>query len=92
MEVIDSMATYGVASAPGTVSRVEDRKRLNFNLTVRAFDELKRLSDESGLSMTEIMRLGLGLIRIAFDEERKGNTLVVSTSDGRHLKEIVLPR
>jgi len=86
------MATTYPAPVPGTVAqRVEERRRMNFNLTQRAFDELKRLADESSLSMTEIMRLGLGLIRIAFDEDKKGNVLVVASPDGKHLKEIVLP-
>jgi len=41
--------------------------------------------------MTELVRVGLGLVKLALEAERKGHRLVVTTSDGQPIKEIVLP-
>jgi hypothetical protein len=41
--------------------------------------------------MTEIVRLALGLIRIAIQEKHAGNKLVVCKPDGQPLRELVLP-
>jgi len=42
-------------------------------------------------SMTELVRLGLGLVKIALEAEQNGHKLIVTTADGQPLKEIVLP-
>jgi hypothetical protein len=41
--------------------------------------------------MTEIVRLALGLVRVAISESRQGNKLIVTNAKGEPLKEIVLP-
>ena len=41
--------------------------------------------------MTELVRLGLGLARLAVEAEEKGHRLVVVNAEGQPLKEIVLP-
>lgn len=66
-------------------------KRVNFVLSERAYSELVTLSKETMRSMTEVVRLGLGLVKIALEAERQGNRLIVTTSDGKAVKEIVLP-
>jgi len=71
---------------------VEKSKRINFNLTGRAFNELKKRSDESGASMTEILRWALGLVSVVMDETKMNHKIVVTTADGRPIKELVLPR
>jgi len=42
-------------------------------------------------SMTELMRLGLGLVKIAIEAEKRGQRLIVTTDEGVPVKEIVLP-
>ena len=66
-------------------------KRVNFVLSERAYSELVTLSKETMRSMTEVVRLGLGLVKIALEAERQGNRLIVTTADGQAVKEIVLP-
>ena len=41
--------------------------------------------------MTEIVRLALGLIKVAIREAEQGHKLVVVKSNGEVLKELVLP-
>ena len=66
-------------------------KRLSINVTREVYDELNHLSRLRRSSMTEVVRLGLGLVRIAILEGKAGNKLIVTTADGKPVKEIVLP-
>jgi hypothetical protein len=66
-------------------------KRVNFILSDRAHSELVILSKETNRSMTELVRLGLGLVKIALEAARDGNRIVVTTQDGHPVKEIVIP-
>jgi hypothetical protein len=65
-------------------------KRVNFILSDRAHAELVALSKETNRSMTELFRLGLGLVKIALEAARNGDRIVV-TRDGQPVKEIVIP-
>ena len=67
-------------------------KRLNMKLTPKAYDELKALSNRSGLSMTEIMRTGLSLANLAMAEAERDNSLAVTNASGDVLKQVVVPR
>ena len=66
-------------------------KRVNFVLSDRAHAELVNLAKDSKRSMTEILRLGIGLVRLALEAERKGQRLIVTTAEGDPVKELVLP-
>jgi len=66
-------------------------KRVNFVLSERAYKELVSLSKGTMRSMTELVRLGLGLVKIAIEAERHGHRLIVTTTEGDPVKEIVLP-
>lgn len=66
-------------------------KRVNFILSDRAYSDLTTLSESTHRSMTEVVRLGLGLVKIALEAARNGHRLVVTTPEGQPLKEIVLP-
>ena len=68
-----------------------ETKRVNFLLSERAHGELSALSRRTRRSMTELVRLGLGLARLAVEAEEKGHRLVVVNAEGQPLKEIVLP-
>lgn len=69
----------------------ETGKRLNLNLSDRAYDELSTIAREGRRSMTEVVRLGIGLVRLALEAQRKGQTLAVVTREGQAIREIVLP-
>lgn len=62
-----------------------------FNIGAKARDELRAMSRENSRSMTEIIRVGVGLARVAFEAQRAGNKLVVVSPAGEAIKEIVLP-
>jgi hypothetical protein len=66
-------------------------RRVNFVLSEKAHTDLVSLSKHSMRSMTELVRLGLGLVKLALEAQQNGNKLVVTTADGRQVKEIVLP-
>jgi hypothetical protein len=66
-------------------------KRVNFILSERAHADLTNLAESTHRSMTEVVRLGLGLVKIALEASRNGHHLVVTNSEGQPLKEIVLP-
>lgn len=68
-----------------------ETKRLNINLAPVVFAELQALSKETRRSMTELVRLALGLVRIVLQETAKGNKVIISTSAGQPLREIVIP-
>lgn len=65
-------------------------RRLNINLPEELFVELERLAKRSNRTMTELVRSSLGLVRVAFEEERRGHKLAVVTAEGEIRKEIVL--
>jgi len=65
---------------------------LNINLSPEAYDELQQLSNGSGCSTTEIIRLGMGFVRLAIEAAANGDKIVLCQSDGRPLKELILPR
>jgi hypothetical protein len=66
-------------------------KRVNFVLSEKAHSELVGLAKETRRTMTELVRLGLGLARVAIEAQRNGNRLVVTNAAGDAIKEIILP-
>jgi hypothetical protein len=71
---------------------VEDIRRVSLNLGVPAFEELSQLAQERKSTLAQILRLALGLGKVAITEFRKGNRLLVVSGDGTALKELVLPQ
>ena len=84
------MSTRAIPTATPVADTVTTR-RLSLNLSDSVYSELASLAKERRSSMTEIVRLALGLVRIAIQAAKKGQRLVVTTDDGQPVKEIVLP-
>jgi hypothetical protein len=80
-----------MATVMASPAGLQQGRRVNFVLSERAHADLVALSKETMRSMTELVRLGLGLVKLALEAERSGNKLIVTTTDGQPLKEIVLP-
>ncbi len=77
---------------PETKSKaVNGEKRLNLILSSAVYDDLNTLSKVRRTSMTEIVRLALGLIKVAIHEISLGNKLVVANANGEIIKELILP-
>jgi hypothetical protein len=66
-------------------------KRLQFDLSASALSELSVLASERGCSITELFRLGIGLLSLVATAQKAGHKVIVTTAQGRSLKEIVLP-
>ena len=67
-------------------------KRLNVNLPESIFGELDQIARESGRTMTDVVRLALGLVAVALTEEKAGHKLAVIKPDGKVLKELLIPK
>src|ERR1044072_757584 len=67
-------------------------KRLNVNLPEPVFNELDKIAKESGRTMTDVVRIALGLVATALSEEKVGHKLAVLEPNGKVLKELVLPK
>lgn len=68
----------------------KSKKRLNLDLSPEAYELLQRLADESGKNMADVLRTGLALYGIAWDEKSKGNELAV-VKDEEVKKGILIP-
>ncbi len=88
------MATSGVTLQGVTLQEVpatKVEKRLNLILSAGVYGDLSKMAKERRTTMTEIVRLALGLIKVAIAEAKQGHKLVVVREDGEVLKELILP-
>jgi len=86
-----SQGGAAVLDAPETRSALPADKRVNLILSAGAYADLAAMANQRRTTMTEIVRLGLGLLKVAISEAEKGRKLVVTTEDGKVLKELILP-
>lgn len=75
-------------TAPSLVPGV---KRLNHIVPEKLYQQVVELSRETRLDITDIVRLGLGLVMVAIREAQQGNKIIVADSNGVPIKELVLP-
>lgn len=66
-------------------------KRLNLILSAAIYEDVAALAKERRTTMTEIVRLALGLVKVAIREAKLGNKLVVAKTNGEVIKELILP-
>lgn len=66
-------------------------KRVTFVLSEAAHAQLTDMSTKHRRSMTELIRIGLGLVKIVLEGHEAGRRFVVVDADGKPEKEIVLP-
>jgi hypothetical protein len=71
--------------------KAKTKSRLNLNLSETARKDVEELARQSDRSITETVRLALSLLKIVLEERRDGNKFIVTTADGRPLKELVIP-
>lgn len=95
MPTTRSVAAGGIASPKRehTTPLKKDQdlgKRLNLNLSTAVYRELSDIAKQRRSSMTDVVRFALGLVKIAFQEASAGHKLIVTTADGKPLKEIVV--
>lgn len=68
-----------------------DERTFKFCISKKAYDDFRKLSRESGKSLVEILRIGLGLAKLVLKEAAKGNMIVIVTPTGE-TEEIILPK
>ena len=71
--------------------RAKPKSRLNLNLSETAREQITALAEQSDRSITELVRLALSVLKVILDERKEGHKLIVTTSDGKPLKELVIP-
>lgn len=86
-----SDAGVAMLEPPTTKGEAPNDKRVNLILSAGAYADLARLAKLKHTTMTEIVRLALGLIKVAITEADQNHKLVVTTADGTVLKELILP-
>lgn len=67
-------------------------RKLGLSLGVPVFEEFSQLAQERKSTLSQVVRLALGLGRVALTELKKGNRLLIVSAEGAALKELVLPR
>jgi hypothetical protein len=87
------MATtsYGISAVLETPTEEKADKRLNLVLSSSAFEDLASLAKERRTTMTEIVRMAIGLVKVAIREAKLGHKLVVAKENGDVIKELILP-
>ena len=70
---------------------VIETRRINLNLATKTYDDLQILCKARSRTMTDLIRFGLALVKLYFEEQDKGNLLTVSTREGKAIREIIFP-
>lgn len=71
---------------PGKATR-----RLNANLPEKTFEEAELIAYEYNWTITDVVRLGIGLLKVSYDAAKLGNRLAVVDDKGRVVEKILLP-
>ena len=80
-----------VVSPVAVEQKAPTGRRLNLILSEPTYAEAISLSRETRRTISELLRFGLALVRIAVLERRTGSILVVMKPTGEIVKEIVIP-
>lgn len=80
------MASTGLVPSPAPGVR-----RIAINISEQAYNDLRNSAESTARSMTDVIRIGIGLFKVAAEVMREGNKLVVVSRTGTPLREIVLP-
>ena len=81
-ETVDKKSNMGTAPATS---------RLNLNLSPKSRAEVDSLAEETNRSISELVRLALSLLKLVYEERAAGHKLIVTTGEGKPVKEIVIP-
>lgn len=67
-------------------------RRLDMLLSETAYRELEAIAEENGVLITEVVRLGIGLVKLAMDAQRNGYRLMTVNADNEAVMEIKMPK
>ena len=74
------------------ISQRPPTRRLSMNLPESLYDDIARLAESQNMSMTQIVRTGLGLAHIAYTQISNGKKLMITNADDQPIREILIPR
>lgn len=77
-------------AAPTRADANTDIVRLNVNLNAATADALKRLSDDLGVSLTEVVRRAISVYNFIDDERRKGHRIQTADPEKGDVRELIL--
>ncbi len=66
-------------------------KRLNIALSGRTYADLTKASANTNRSMTDLVRLGISLVKVVLEAEENDQRVYIATPDGSVVKQIILP-
>lgn len=69
---------------------VQTPTRINIVLSDKARTDLQEIATKTRRSMSDVIRMALALLKVAFDELALGHKIAIIDSNGKPLKEIVL--
>lgn len=67
-----------------------DIVRLNVNLNAATADALKKLSDDQGLSLTEVVRRAISLYNFIDGERRSGHRIQTADPEKGEVRELIM--
>jgi hypothetical protein len=59
------------------------KARLNLSLSTKLYSDLEQIAEERGISLTEVARRGLALIKIAHEGQKAGQLLGLAADRSR---------
>lgn len=67
-------------------------RKFNILLSDTAHREIEEIAADNGVTLTEVVRLGIGLVKLAMDAERNGYRLMTVNADNEAVMEIKMPK
>jgi hypothetical protein len=63
--------------------------RYNLILSGKSYEEMRAMSSARRWSLSEYVKLALGLVSLLTEAKDSGNKMMIFTADGKPIKEIV---
>jgi len=79
-----------MATSTPTGAQTAQSVRLNVNLNTATAETLKKLSEELGVSFTEVVRRSISLYEFLDSERRSGHRVQISDPIANETRELVL--
>jgi hypothetical protein len=73
---------------PPTKKRVE---RITLNVTAGFKEDVEQLAESNGHTLTDLVKIAISLLRVVIEERKKGNKLVIVSSEGVPQMQLVIP-
>ncbi len=67
-------------------------RKFNMLLSASAHKEIGAIAADNGVSLAEVVRLGIGLVKLAMEAERSGFRLMTVNADNEAVMEIKMPK